>query len=140
MFAARLARLLSVLLTSTMAVVLPAPIVVPTAIAQQASVFAGVDYTSLSIDELTTVVTAAVNAMPPGSTDAEIVATIGAQLCVGVNSCTPVQIAALARNVALILQELGIEIPDMEAVLVAAIAAPDIPFVEGPGILTATVY
>lgn len=127
MFAARLARLLSILITSTAAVILPAPIVVPTAVAQE-SCFTGVDFAAMTYDELTAVVTAAVNSMAPGTPPAQIVAAVGSQIGANASGCSPEQLSALAQNVSAILQELGIAVDgDMTAMLVAAIMVPTAP-------------
>jgi hypothetical protein len=70
-------------------------------------------------------------------TDAEIAVAIGSQLGANASGCSPAQIAALAANVTLILQELGVDVPDLNAVLVASIASPDPAVIEDPELVAA---
>ena len=133
----RYARLLSVLLTSAAAAVFPAPVVAPPATAQEESCFAGVDYSQISFEELSAIVAEAVSRLPAGMSDAEIAVAIGSQLGASASGCTPEQIAALANNVTIMLQELGIDVPDLNAVLVASIANPDPAVIEDPELVAA---
>ena len=119
----RYVRLLSVLLTSTVAAIFPAPVITQVATAQEESCFAGVDYSSISFEALSAIVSEAV--------------AIGSQLGANASGCSPAQIAALAANVTLILQELGIDVPDLNAVLVASIASPDPAVIEDPELVAA---
>ncbi len=124
MFAARLARLLSILITSTAAVILPAPLVVPTTVAQE-SCLAGSDFASMSHDQLAAAVTAAVQGMAPGTPDAQVVASIGSEIGANAGGCSPEQLAAIARNVAAVLEELGIVVDgDLTERLLVAMIAP----------------
>lgn len=142
MFATRLARLLSILITSTASVVLPAPIVSPATVAQEASCFVGVDFAAMSHDQLAAVVTEAVQGMPPGTSDADIVAAIGSQIGANAAGCSPEQLAAVAQNVAAVLEELGITVNgNMAQLLLVAMVTPAPPILQGPGVSTvASVY
>ena len=109
------------------------------------SCFTGVDYASLSVDQLTTLVQQAVAGMPKGMTDDEIALELGRQFGATANGCSAAQVTALIRNMAVILNGMGIK-TDLEGEAMAAIikgftSQPSA--VAGDGelaALTATVY
>lgn len=144
MLVQKLLRLMSLLLASAATFVAPGaylPTAMTQASAQEISCFIGVDYAAMSLDELTAVIAQAV-AQLTGLSDAEIAAAIAAQIGDSASGCTPAQLSALVRNVAIILQDLGVNPSGLEQILVAGIldSQEDTTVVVGVVPSLATVY
>ena len=112
MISTRLKRLVSMLLASVAAVVpmsqMPG-VATTAAMAQEATSFANVDVTTMSAGQLTQLVSATVSELPAGLSDAEIAAAVGRALAPATIGLSEDEITALLRNVAFILDDLGIE-------------------------------
>jgi hypothetical protein len=149
MFRNRFARLLSLLLASvsvnTSLSHLSIAQGVERAGSTSGSCFTGVDYASLSVAQLTTLVERSVKSMPAGMTDNAIALEVGRQFGSTAEGCTAAQVTALIRNMAAILNSLGIKV-DLQGEAMASIVKG---FTERPSsmagdgefaALTATVY
>jgi hypothetical protein len=73
------------------------------------SCFAGVDYTRISVSELSALIGRAVAELRArGSSDTQIVQVLGYQIGKDAHGCSLAQITGLMRNVSLILNDLGL--------------------------------
>lgn len=133
MFKLRIGHLLSVALAPLAGLALApvAAIGVTSAVAQESSpaatsCFADIDYSTLTFDELHTLIEQAVGKLDPTMSPDDVAIEIGRQIGESAGGCSPEQLQALVQNVAIILTDLGIQpTSDVQiAQLVAAGLAP----------------
>lgn len=125
MFRNRFSRLLSVLLGSVSVNLAYVHVALPQetpAASSSASCFTGVDYATLTVDQLHALVQQALAAMPAGLSDDEKARELGRQIGSTADGCSAAQVTALIRNLAMILNDLGIK-ADLEGEAMAAIIA-----------------
>lgn len=126
MFRNRFLRVASLLLSALPSQFAVVALATPTAVVAQeaASCFAGVDYGALSFTELSALVAQSVASMPSGMSNDEIVVRIGSEIGASANGCSPAQMRAIAQNVAIILDDLGIDTNGQSAAILIASLPP----------------
>jgi hypothetical protein len=126
MFRKRFLRVASLLLSALPAQFAVIQLATPTAVVAQeaASCFTGVDYSALSFTELTALVEQSVAAMPSGMPNDEIVVRLGSEIGASANGCSPAELRAIAQNVALILDDMGIDTNGQAAAILIASLPP----------------
>jgi len=115
MFKLRIGHLLSVALAplAGLAIAPVAAISVSSAVAQETSpastsCFTGIDYSTLTFDELHALIEQAVAKLDPNMSPDDIAIEIGRQIGETADGCSNEQLQALVQNVAIILTDIGV--------------------------------